>query len=354
MKINEIIRAKRREQGMTQEQAAAALGVSASAVHKWEKGSSYPDITLLPALARLLGVDLNTLLSFQEDLTPEEIGRFCNGLVQKVKEEGISAGFEMAMEKIREYPASDLLLYNTAATLEGALILYAPEERERYGERLEALYRRVAQAGSGPLRDQAQYMLASKMMERQDFAGAQSLLECLPTQPPYDREAMQATLYRKQGKRSEAAKLLEGKLLHGANDCFNALLSLAEIALEEGNGVLADTLADTAQHTVRLYGLCEYLAYAVPFQLAAARKDAKQCITLLKKMLPLLEKPWKLSSSPLYHHIEGRESTVIPEQMRERLLEAIRTYDEFEFLRKEPEYEELEKLHESDKKSHRK
>ena len=100
MKINEIIRAKRREQGMTQEQAAAALGVSASAVHKWEKGSSYPDITLLPALARLLGVDLNTLLSFQEDLTPEEIGRFCNGLVQKVKEEGISAGFEMAMEKI--------------------------------------------------------------------------------------------------------------------------------------------------------------------------------------------------------------------------------------------------------------
>ena len=197
-------------------------------------------------------------------------------------------------------------------------------------------------------------MLASKMMERQDFAGAQSLLDCLPTQPPYDREAMQATLYRKQGKRSEAAKLLEGKLLHGANDCFNALLSLVEIALEEGNGVLADTLADTAQHTVRLYGLCEYLAYAVPFQLAAARKDAKQCITLLKKMLPLLEKPWKLSSSPLYHHIEGWESTVIPEQMRERLLEAIRTYEEFEFLRKEPEYEELEKLHESDKKSHRK
>lgn len=262
MKINEIIRAKRREQGMTQEQAAAALGVSASAVHKWEKGSSYPDITLLPALARLLGVDLNTLLSFQEDLTPEEIGRFCNGLVQKVKEEGISAGFEMAMEKIREYPASDLLLYNTAATLEGALILYAPEERERYGERLETLYRRVAQAGSGPLRDQAQYMLASKMMERQDFAGAQSLLDCLPTQPPYDREAMQATLYRKQGKRSEAAKLLEGKLLHGANDCFNALLSLAEIALEEGERRFGGHVGgyraahSAALWAVRVFGIC--------------------------------------------------------------------------------------------------
>lgn len=100
---------------------------------------------------------------------------------------------------------------------------------------------------------------------------------------------------------------------------------------------MADTLADTAQHTVRLYGLCEYLAYAVPFQLAAARKDAKQCITLLKNAA-FAGKPWKLSSSPLYHHIEGRESTVIPEQLRERLLEALRVDEEFAFVREEPEY----------------
>ena len=60
---------------MTQEQLAQRLGVSAPAVNKWEKALNYPDITLLPALARTLGVDLNTLLSFQEDLTEEEIGQ---------------------------------------------------------------------------------------------------------------------------------------------------------------------------------------------------------------------------------------------------------------------------------------
>ena len=68
MRINEIIREKRREQGLTQEQAAHRLGVTASAVNKWERGASLPDITLLPALARLLGVDLNTLLDFSEEL----------------------------------------------------------------------------------------------------------------------------------------------------------------------------------------------------------------------------------------------------------------------------------------------
>lgn len=71
MKINEIIREKRLAEGFTQEQMASYLGVSAPAVNKWEKGVSYPDITLLPALARLLKTDVNTLLSFQEDLSDQ-------------------------------------------------------------------------------------------------------------------------------------------------------------------------------------------------------------------------------------------------------------------------------------------
>ena len=54
MKINQIIRKKRKELSLTQEQLAEFLGVSAPAVNKWEKGSTYPDVTLLPALARLL------------------------------------------------------------------------------------------------------------------------------------------------------------------------------------------------------------------------------------------------------------------------------------------------------------
>ena len=63
MKINQIIREKRKELSLTQEQVAELLGVSTPAVNKWEKGSTYPDITLLPALARLLKMDLNITLS---------------------------------------------------------------------------------------------------------------------------------------------------------------------------------------------------------------------------------------------------------------------------------------------------
>lgn len=68
-----ILRQRRLALGLTQEQLAQRLGVSAPAVNKWERNNSYPDITMLPPLARLLEVDLNTLLSFQEELTEEEI-----------------------------------------------------------------------------------------------------------------------------------------------------------------------------------------------------------------------------------------------------------------------------------------
>ena len=40
MKINQIIREKRKALCLTQEQIADCLGVSTSAVNKWEKGGS--------------------------------------------------------------------------------------------------------------------------------------------------------------------------------------------------------------------------------------------------------------------------------------------------------------------------
>ena len=86
MKINEIIREKRKELSLTQEQIAVFLGVSAPAVNKWEKGAAYPDITLLPALARLLKTDLNTLMSFHEDLTDIEIENFVDDVDKTVQE----------------------------------------------------------------------------------------------------------------------------------------------------------------------------------------------------------------------------------------------------------------------------
>lgn len=53
----------RKENNMTQNDLAEALGVSSQAVSKWEIGSSYPDISLIPKIAKLLGVSTDYLLN---------------------------------------------------------------------------------------------------------------------------------------------------------------------------------------------------------------------------------------------------------------------------------------------------
>lgn len=125
MKINQIIREKRKELSLTQEQMAEFLGVSTPAVNKWEKGITYPDITLLPALARLLKTDLNTLMSFNEDLSDVEIENFVNELGKIIVEKNYEAAFQEGLNKIHEYPTCDMLIYTTIIYLEGALTLYS-------------------------------------------------------------------------------------------------------------------------------------------------------------------------------------------------------------------------------------
>lgn len=78
MEMKDVIREKRRAMGFTQEQMADYLGVSAPAVNKWESGTTCPDMAILPALARLLGTDPNTLLCFHENLSKEEIAAYGN------------------------------------------------------------------------------------------------------------------------------------------------------------------------------------------------------------------------------------------------------------------------------------
>ncbi|NLU25585.1 MAG: helix-turn-helix transcriptional regulator [Hungateiclostridium thermocellum] len=64
--IGETIRILRLERAITQERLAEQLKVSASAVSKWERGEAYPDITLVPKLAELIGVSTDKLFGIDQ------------------------------------------------------------------------------------------------------------------------------------------------------------------------------------------------------------------------------------------------------------------------------------------------
>ena len=61
--IGSRIAGARKAKGMTQEELANILGVSSQAVSKWENDASCPDISMLPRLAKELGLTTDELLT---------------------------------------------------------------------------------------------------------------------------------------------------------------------------------------------------------------------------------------------------------------------------------------------------
>ncbi len=78
--VGKLIRGLRAEKNMTQRQLADRMGVTAQAISKWERGLGGPDISLLPDLSEILGVNIEKILA--GDLQPNENDR---GNMKRIK-----------------------------------------------------------------------------------------------------------------------------------------------------------------------------------------------------------------------------------------------------------------------------
>lgn len=308
MPMNIVIQQKRKEIGLTQEQIAEFLGVSAPAVNKWEKGLTYPDISLLPALARLLKVDLNTLLCFNEGLTEKEINNFINEISVIIRTNGFEAGFTKSMAKIQEYPNCDKLIYSIALFLDGSLLMYQAniDNKESYEKQITALYERAAKSDNEKIKTKSIYMLASKYTGRMEYEKAQEMLNLLPERTSLDKTQLQARIFINQDKLDEAAGLLESKLLMKINEVHMILMSLAEIEMKEGNSQNASHLAELSQKVIRLFELGDMNAFVVPLEVAILQKNVEDSIKFLKPILSAALSPWDINKCSLYRHTSAK------------------------------------------------
>ena len=313
MPMNIIIQEKRKEIGLTQEQIGEYLGVSTPAVNKWEKGYTYPDISILPALARLLKIDLNTLLCFNDGLTEKEVNHFSREVSDKITTSGFEAGFKLSMAKIREYPNCHLLIYSIALILDGALLMYEAtiEDKEPYKKQITALYERDANSNDYKIREKANYMLASKYIEESE----------------YDK----------------------------AHEVQRILTSLAEIETKEGNKQNALKLAEISQKVMNFFELGEMNAIAVPLHVAILQKNVEDSISLLKAYFSETFTLWDIRKAQLYRHIaikletaEAFKEEVLKEkqenvgkQVRRTLLYELENNSEYMFLHSNEEFQQL-------------
>lgn len=76
--LSENIKKLRREKDLTQEKLAEFLGVTFQSISNWERGESYPDITLLPEIANFFGVSVDELLGLNKAEAEKKANEYLN------------------------------------------------------------------------------------------------------------------------------------------------------------------------------------------------------------------------------------------------------------------------------------
>ena len=71
-KSSKFISKLRKEKNMTQEQLAEKMGVSINAVSKWERGLSFPDVSLYKKLCKELDINIEELINGEKNNSGED------------------------------------------------------------------------------------------------------------------------------------------------------------------------------------------------------------------------------------------------------------------------------------------
>lgn len=344
MKINHIIRQKRTEMGYTQEKLAEILGVTAPAVNKWEKGCSYPDITLLPVLARALKTDLNTLLSFRSDLTREELAAFLNELSETAINESAEKAFEAAKKKINEYPESEELMLYCAVITENAASMEKSRNIQSCYDEAEVFswYGKACQSDDINIKSMAQSSVVNKLIERGEYEKAEKIIAEIPDRLPADKKQLKINLALKKGENEKAALLLEEKLLLSVGEILCDMNALMQISVKNGNLEDAKYISEVSAKAAELFDMQKYNIFISKFlYLRCACENRDELTEVFSELIKSTEEKWKGNKSPLYRFVKTKDDRELGKILKRSIFYEIENNEAAGFLRETEAYKKL-------------
>ena len=118
--IGNNIKKYRKQRKITQEQLAGVLGVSDQAVSRWENGTTYPDIELLPTIALYFGVTLDELMGMEAIKDESDIEDILNRRKEFRNCGEVVKSYEMLREAVKRYPNNYKLILALISDLQFA------------------------------------------------------------------------------------------------------------------------------------------------------------------------------------------------------------------------------------------
>jgi transcriptional regulator with XRE-family HTH domain len=333
MEIGEVIRQYRKKKGLTQEELANRLGVTAPAVNKWEKGHSHPDILLLAPIARLLDISLDTLFSFEKELTVTEINQIIHEMDHKLKNQPFEDVFRWAKEILATYPNCEQLIGQVALLLDVHLLEQAIPAKETYEKYIYRWYEQALESRDEDTRNRAADSLFGFYVRKEAYEKAESYLHYFSNQNP-ERKSKQAYLYSKTGRVAEAYQAYEELLFSGYQRMSMVFQELYLLAMSDENKAKAHLLVKKQSELAQLFEMGEYHEVSSGLDLAVAEKDADRTIEAMEKILASVAKITDFTHSTLYEHMTFKEiDSTFVQETQENFLRMFSDEETFSWLK---------------------
>ena len=341
MSLGKVIRKYRKIRNLTQEEMAKRLGVTAPAVNKWENENSYPDITLLVPIARLLGISLDVLMSFHEDLTTEEINKIVREADLKLKEEPYDEAFQWAKKTLEQYPNCERLILNIAIIFDVRRIGQEGSEEAEYDEYFCSLYERVLNSKDETIRIGAADGLVGFYRRKKQYDKAEKYLEYFSMQNP-EKKRKQAQIYAETGRIREAYKAYEELLYSDYQRTSMELYGMYLLALQDNDRKKAHKLVEKQKELARCFEMGKYYEISSGLELATLEKDSDTVVALMEEMLSCVEQIGEFRKAPLYEHMDFKEvSEEFVTEIKGDLLKCFRDEESYGFLKDNEKWQRL-------------
>ena len=115
--IAENLRTLRKGKNLTQEEVAEMLNVSPQSVSKWERGDTLPDITLLPALANLFKITVDTLIGMDKINDRQTKNAVFNTAHNHLRDGNTKAAIDVYSEALKSLPNDEDIMSDLAMAL---------------------------------------------------------------------------------------------------------------------------------------------------------------------------------------------------------------------------------------------
>lgn len=281
LKIGSKIAELRKAKGMTQEQLALALGISAPAVSKWETDNSYPDSTLLCPLARALDTNVDTLLEYDEVMTEEKVKAYTNEIIKIERNGDVLLANEKLQKLLCQYPNSVSMKFHAVTLITSFQVMHpecAETQRNEWEKQKKKLLEEIYESKNPAYMNNAISALAVLAIQNNELDRAETLLKQLPENIG-DITHFWVQIYLRRGNNDKALELLQKRMFSLANQILMYLsLMIEKVQTDDNKALELCRIYKKIEETFEMKGKSSELVYALVYNRAGYEDKATDSI----------------------------------------------------------------------------